>query len=88
MTLEKIIENAGLCPDPNYYSKKDAIIPDLSIKMLWKISNEIREHYGCRESVSFVSMVWKMKPLLVVPFLNNLFILEQANWDLSRISIN
>jgi len=87
MNIQEIIRNAGMSERPGYYSGRGATLSDLDSTILNKIAKSIKESYGNEAFNNFVSMVWNMKVLSATAFLNNLYALERANWNLSEISL-
>lgn len=88
MSIQEIVQNAGMSARPGYYSGRGATLSDLHYHILEKIADDIEKNYGPEAMKSFVQMVWQMKSLSATSFLLNLFALEQANWDLSNIKLN
>jgi hypothetical protein len=87
MKIKEIIQNAGMSVRPGYYSGRGATLANLHYNILEKIADDIQRTYGVEAMKSFVQMVWQMKVLSATAFLLNLFKLEKADWDLSKIEL-
>lgn len=79
--------NGRMSARPGYYSGRGATASDLDSKILNQIADAIKKHYGENAHENYVRMVWSMPSLSATAFLNNLYALERANWDLSRAEI-
>lgn len=87
MDIRELVSSANMSSRPGYYSGRGATLSDLNSDILNRIADLIEKHYGKPAHDSYVKMVWEMPSLSATAFLNNLYALERANWDLSKAEI-
>ncbi|HYE67596.1 MAG TPA: hypothetical protein VEA58_03235 [Anaerovoracaceae bacterium] len=88
MDLKTIVTNAGMSDRPGFYSGRGATTTDLNSVILNKIADQIQEHFGQSAHDSYVEMVWSMPSMSATAFLNNLYSLGRADWDLAKAEIS
>ncbi len=87
--IENILHRAGMpSSTPMSYTGNGAIISDLNQTILNKVADLIKQEYGDYAHSNFVEMVWKIEVLSAYAFQNNLYALYQADWNLSKVSLN
>lgn len=87
MDIRLIVSESGMSSRPGFYSGRGATMSDLNSKILNKIADLIKKHYGEDAHQAFIKMVWEIKILSASAFLVNLYALERAGWKLSKITI-
>lgn len=90
MSIQKLVmvsTHNQLDASPGYYSGRGATLSDLNSEMLNQIADGIKKEHGDQAHDNYVKMVWGMPSLSATAFLNNLFSLERAGWDISKASL-
>ena len=87
MDARELVESVRMSARPGYYSGRGATTSDLNDKLLNNIADLIKEHFGDQAHDNYVKMVWDMPSLSATAFLNNLYALERAKWNLSMTEI-
>ena len=77
---EEIIRKAGVCPRPEVYSGRGAVLSDLNSQHLEKIYDLILKNHGENAADNFIDMVEGIKVLSATDFLVTLYSLESCGW--------
>ncbi len=86
--LVMVSTNNQMSARPGYYSGRGATTSDLNSKFLNQIADAIKKEYGDQAHDNYVKMVWEMPSLSATAFLNNLYGLERAGWDLAKAHLS
>ena len=87
MNIKDLVRAAKMVPEPGYYAGRGATISDLNSEMLNTFADLIKKEHGDKAHDNFVKMVWGMKSLSATAFLENLFSLEKAGWQINEANL-
>lgn len=80
VTVESVVEAAGMVSAPEFYSAMRARECDLSGSQLFQIYSAIKAQIGDKQAKAFRNMVESMPTLSAMDFLNELYSLESRDW--------
>lgn len=83
-TLKTILRNNKMSTRPEYYSGRGATLCDLNNDILFGIHKDIKISFGEKEAKAFVQMVKKIKVMSATTFIQELYMLYDNNWKISK----
>lgn len=78
--VKEMVNKAGLCDRPEYYSGRGPMTCDLNSEQLEKIYSLIKKNIGDDAAQNYVGMVATLNDMSATSFLNNLYNLFYADW--------
>lgn len=80
MDIYRLCMDAGIHPDPSYYSGRGATTSDLNDTILTRIHEAVVRGKGVEAGKAFIAMVAALPEASATAFLNGLFALEARGW--------
>jgi hypothetical protein len=84
VSAEAIAMEAGMCPDPGYYSGRGARTTDLNHDILERVFQGVQRYLGADAAGQFIEMVAAIPKLSATDFLLTLYRLEGNQWRWDR----